>query len=293
MLTDFLDKHGIEWSKTHKHSRQGWTQVFCPRCGSENFHCGIKDDLSRASCYRCGSFNVSSLLRLLTDANWQDIKQLVGDRVFIARDSETESQGVFTPPTNLKDITEIPAVHDYVRSRGFDPRYLSEIWHCKATGPISTYPFRLYIPIYLGRKAVSWTARAACGQEQRYQTAKPNEKTYDEKKLLFGNQFTKGTACVVEGPLSCIAVGRGAVATFGLAVTQTQVNLLANYYRRVLCFDSEAAAQERARKLADDLSVFPGETFVVTLDSEDPAEALKTEAGRRELRQLRNFTFGG
>lgn len=292
MLTDFLDKHGIEWSKTHKHSRQGWTQVFCPRCGSENFHCGIKDDLSRASCYRCGSFNVSSLLRLLTDANWQDIKQLVGDRVFIARDSVSESQGVFTPPTNLKEITEIPAVHDYVRSRGFDPRYLSEIWHCKATGPISTYPFRLYIPIYLGRKAVSWTARAACGQEQRYQTAKPNEKTYDEKKLLFGNQFTKESVIICEGPLSAIAIGRGAAATFGLAVTQSQLNWMADYYRRVICFDNEPRAVEKAREIAENLAAFPGETFVVTLDASDPAECLRTASGRSEIKKLRQFAFG-
>ena len=277
MLTEFLDAHGIEWSKTHAHSRQGWTQVFCPRCGSENFHCGIKDDLSRASCYKCGGFNVSSLLRLLTDANWQDIKQLVGDRVFIARDSVSESQGVYTPPTNLKEITEIPAVHDYVRSRGFDPAYLSQIWNCKATGPISTYPFRLFIPIYLGRKAVSWTARAACGQEQRYQTAKANEKTYDEKKLLFGNQFTKESCVVCEGGFDVFRIGKGAVATLGVSVTTHQVNLIADYYRRTIVFDNEPNAQLRARALAEQLSVFPGETFVVQIDAKDPAEAPQSE----------------
>jgi hypothetical protein len=113
------------------------------------------------------------------------------------------------------------------------------------------------------------------------------QKSFDEKKMLFGNQFIREAAIIVEGPLSAINVGRGAVATLGVAYTQAQVNLMADIWRRIIVFDNEPKAQARARQLADQLAVFPGETFVVNLDADDPGSASRTE-----VRQLRDFAFG-
>jgi hypothetical protein len=288
MITEFLDKHGVEWSKTDKHSRHGWCQLReCPRCFNQNFHCGIKETLDRSSCYTCGSWYLPKLLRAATGASWQEINALLGNRAFIRPDADDKPLGVYTPPTNIVPIRQCDAVHAYVLERGLDPDYLESVWGARATGPFSNYPFRLFIPIYKGKKAVSWTARAACGQEPRYQTASAMQKSFDEKKLLFGNQFIREAAIIVEGPLSAIRLGKGSVATMGLAYTQQQVNLVADIWRRVIVFDNEPKAQARARQLADQLAVFPGETFVVNLDAPDPAEAT-----RSEIRQLRDFAFG-
>lgn len=259
----------------------------CPRCKNQNFHCGIKDDLSRASCYTCGGWNVVKLLRELTQAPWSEIQELLGQRSFVRTEADQVPLGVYTPPTNLVGITQCEAVHAYVLERGLDPDYLEHVWGVRATGPFSNYPFRLFIPIYKGKRIVSWTARAACGQEPRYQTASAMQKSFDEKKLLFGNQFVREAAIIVEGPLSAINVGRGAVATLGVAYTQAQVNLMADIWRRIIVFDNEPKAQARARQLADQLAVFPGETFVVNLDADDPGSASRTE-----VRQLRDFAFG-
>jgi hypothetical protein len=287
MLIDFLDRYAVEWSKTNKHSRTGWTQcVPCPRCHNSNFHLGIKDDLTRASCYSCGSWNVGKVLRELTKAPWSEIQLLIGNRAYTPK-AEDQQLGFYTPPTQLIEINESPATLAYVLQRGFDPNYLSQIWDCKATGPFSNYPFRLFIPISKGRKKVSWTARAVAGQEPRYQTANASEKEFDEKKLLFGNQFIRDKAIVVEGPLDAIRVGRGAVATLGISYSQQQVNLLADIWRRVIVFDNSEKAQKRARQLADQLAVFPGETYVVNLDADDPGSA-----SRAEIQRLRKFAFG-
>ncbi len=286
-LTTFLEKYDVPYSTTSKHSRLGWLQVSCPRCHSDRWHCGIKETLDRSSCYLCGGWNVAKLLRELTQASWQEINELLGQRAFIRSEAEQVPLGVYTPPTNLVGITECDAVHAYVLERGLDPDYLESVWDIRATGPFSNYPFRLFIPIHKGKRIVSWTARAACGQEPRYQTASAMQKSFDEKKMLFGNQFIREAAIIVEGPLSAINVGRGAVATLGVAYTQAQVNLMADIWRRIIVFDNEPKAQARARQLADQLAVFPGETFVVNLDADDPGSASRTE-----VRQLRDFAFG-
>jgi len=285
-LCDFLDQYQVPWSKNHKHSRPNWTQVqLCPSCHSDRYHLGIKDDLSRSACYKCGGKHVPSILRQLTDAPWSKIKELLGERAYTPKDT-IETNARYITPTVLQRIEDVPAVAMYLRSRRFNIEYLESIWKVQATGPFSDYPLRAFIPIFDGNRQVSWTARAACGQEPRYQTAAPHQKLVDEKHLLFGEQFVKDTAIVVEGPLSAIFVGRGTVATLGLAYTTEQVNRLSRIRRRIICFDNEPAAQIRARILADNLSVFPGETFVVNLDADDPQTASATE-----IRQLRHFAF--
>ena len=286
MLTDFLDRFAVPWSKTDKHSRTGWTQVYCCRCGSDKFHLGIKDDASRANCYQCGGWNIRKLLKELTDAPWSEINALLGDRAYVQQETD-KALGRYTPPTNLMPIAQVPAVADYLRGRGLNLAYLEKYWGIQATGPFSDYPMRAFIPVYLSKRPVSWTARAACGQEPRYQTAQAQQKCFDEKHLLFGGQFVKDTAIVVEGPLDAIRVGRGAVALFGLAYTQFQVAEIAKLWKRAIVFDSSERAQARAKVLAEQLAVFPGETLVIQLDAEDPGSA-----SEQEVRKLRNYVFG-
>jgi hypothetical protein len=288
MLTEFFDKHGVEWSKTDKHSRHSWTQARpCPRCSNDRFHLGIKDDFSRSSCYTCGSFHVPKLLKDLTDAPWSEIYKLLGSRAYLPKEADTASKGVYTPPTLLQPLEAVPAVAAYLKQRSFDLEYLETVWGVRATGPFSNYPFRVFMPIYLNRKAVSWTARAACGQEPRYRNAGPGEKSIDEKTLLFGAQFVKDTCIICEGPTDVFRVGKGCVATLGVSYTMAQVDRLASIWRRIICFDNSENAQRRANKLAAELSVFPGETIVVNLDAEDPGSA-----SEQEVRQLRRFAFG-
>ncbi len=56
---------------------------------------------------------------------------------------------------------------------------------------------------------------------------------------------------------------------------------------RVVCFDAESKAQERARRLADDLSPYGGVTTNVVLESgKDPAEA-----SPKEIKQLRKYLW--
>lgn len=59
-----------------------------------------------------------------------------------------------------------------------------------------------------------------------------------------------------------------------------QVKKMAAYPSRVVCFDSEPRAQDRARELCEALSIHPGRTVRIEIDSPDPGSASKKEVAR-------------
>lgn len=286
-LIEFLENYGVEYSTTDKHSRSGWVNVSpCPGCQSTKFHLGIREDGQRASCWACGGKQVSQVLKQLTDAPWGEIKALLGDTRFV-QDEPEKVYGGYKPPKNLIPFNK--AHLKYLQSRQLDPEYLAKMWDVQGTGALSNYPHRIFIPIYRGARAVSWTARTIIkDHEPRYQTAKDSEKSYSEKELLFGANHAKGNAIIVcEGPFDAMNIGYGATALLGLNYTNSQVAVIAKYHRRIVCLDSSCEAQRAAGKLADDLSVFPGETIRVELDAKDAGCAEKSE-----IESLRKFAFG-
>lgn len=288
-LTEFLDAYRVLWSQDHKHSRPGWTQIEnCPRCHSTNYHLGIKNDYSRAACYKCGGWSIRGVLREITQAPWPEIYKLTGQGIWIPKEVAHEHKGTYTPPTGLRPLTDSPKHCKYLKRRGFDPTYCETVWGMQATGPWSNYPQRLFIPINRHNRPVSWTARAVADQDPKYQTASEEEKCFDEKNWLFGLDFVRHAAIICEGPLDAVNLGRGAVATFGLAVTPAQVSLMASIWRRIICFDNSPDAQARADKLAETLSLFPGETVRVNLDADDPGSAEPSE-----VNEIRKLAFGG
>lgn len=286
-LTEWLDSHQISWSREHKHSRTGWTQIkSCGRCGSTNYHLGIKDDLSRASCYQCGGFSVPGLLKTLSGSSWREVYEFLGKRDYVIRETQ-EHQGRYTPPTNLLPIDGVHDAREYVKSRDMNPDYLEYVWGCQATNGLSNYPFRLFIPVIRNKRNISWTARATRGQQPRYQTARADEKSFDEKKWLLGLDGVRDKVIIVEGAFDAFRVGPGAAATFGLSVTSDQLLLISKIQTRCVCFDNSPAAQKTADRLCETLSVFPGKTIRVNLNADDPGSASKTE-----IRQLRDMVFG-
>lgn len=285
-VLDLLQTHGIEHSTSHHHSRPGWVQLReCPFCHSQNYHLGITLDGRRSNCYRCGyhkSYDVLSELGV----PYAEFKELI--RNFINTEIEVAKTGKYIPPTCLVDLADSPRALQYLKSRNLDPEYCQSVWGLQATTWSSNYPHRLFIPICKNKIPVSWTARAMHPEmTPRYQTASAAERSQDPKQFLFGHYWASDSVIVVEGPLDAITIGKGAVALMGLNYSIRQVNLLSRYRRRAILFDAEPLALARAVALAEELSAFPGETLVISLDSGKDANS----ASESELRQIRNTVF--
>jgi DNA primase len=120
----------------------------------------------------------------------------------------------------------------------------------------------------------------------RYVSAKPAEEAMPIKSTLYGWDYVRHAAIVVEGPTDAWRIGPGAVATLGTSYSKAQVLLLTNLPVRVVCFDRDNEAQRRAKRLCCELAVFPGRTVNVCLESHlaasDPG-GLREEVN--ELRQ--------
>ena len=145
-------------------------------------------------------------------------------------------------------------------------------------------PWRLFIPFHIHGEVVSWTTRSIGQNGLRYVSASSDQEKVNHKSILYGEDFCRHAVIVHEGPFDVWRTGPGAVATCGTGFSRSQLLRLSNYPVRVICFDNEKQAQQRATELCDLLEPFPGETIQVTLDAKDAAEA-----SDKEINQLRRF----
>ena len=289
-ILDLLQRYAVDYATHHKgKSRSGWVQVLqCPFCGASGYYLGFQLDGQRAACWMCGGKNAAKALKAVTGAPWPEVLAVTKHSGPVIR--EATVYGGYKPPSNTGPL-ELCHTRYLKRKRKLDSDYCAAVWKLLGTGPISNHPFRIILPVYKpGRQplAVSWTARAiADDADIRYITAQDHEKAYNEKDLLYGAEHARTSIIAVEGPFGAIRLGKGAVATLGLTYSVRQVLLMSTYARRVICFDNEPQAQARADKLCQQLSLLPGETIRVNLDSADPGEATN-----REREQIRKLAFG-
>lgn len=282
-IESVLQDYGVQVAGPgDRHYRQGWVHVDCPHCspGSGNFYLGISSTTLGCTCWNCGKKRLFSTVAILTGQKPNSIKTLLAG---IHRDEIPERKaGTLILPSGRGPL--LPGHDAYLRGRGFDPDHITRTWQVEGIGQHGRLGWRLFIPIFHGGKMVSWTTRSIKPDEKlRYLSAALTEEAIPHKEILYGGDYCRHAVIVHEGPLDVWATGPGAVATCGTGYTDQQLLAIARYPRRVVCFDVEPAAQERATALCGDLAVFPGETLNVVLEtgndpaSCDPAEILELQ----------------
>jgi hypothetical protein len=271
-IQEALSECGIEFLESgHQHSRPGWIQTRdCPFCGSANFHLGYNITAGYWNCWRC-SYHPT----------WEVFKAL-GVPAYVAKQLNKDfapapdrTRGELKEPAHRGPL--LKAHVQYLRSRHLDPGTAQELWGAQGIGIAPRLSWRIYIPILHNGKRVSWTTRTIGNSPQRYISASFKEESMNHKELVYGLDYVRDTALVVEGPLDVWNVGPGAVGLFGTAYSTAQVKLLAKVPNRFVCFDNSREAQRLARQLAHELSCFPGRTQLLQIEAEDPGSASKQE----------------
>lgn len=292
-LTQLLESLGIPYRRggEHHHVRTGWIGIDCPSCGrgTEKFHLGINQRSFACVCWRCGARRLYDVLLELTDEKQGEVYKLLKtlESSSPARKQTEKPQGRLKLPSSVGEL--LKPHKRYLRKRGFDPDEISKVWNVQGLGIAGRYSWRLFIPIVLRGATVSWTTRAISDDEgvMRYLTSPPDCELVSSKSLLYGEDFATHAVIVVEGPTDAWRIGPGAVATFGLNTSAKQLERLSRYAVRAICFDNEPRAQRRAQQLARSLSLLPGVTFNIQLDSADPGSAQV-----KEIRKIRKRIFG-
>lgn len=287
-IQSILKQHGIPYKEVGHDPdvRQGWIGLHCPWCGkqSSKFHLGINIETNRpfATCWQCGSKRLIDVLVELIHESPSTCYHLLEGLGHLPVKALTHVQGTFQVPSGVKPMTKMH--RQYLRARGLDPDEIERIWGVQGIGLAARLSWRLWIPIHFHGEVVSWTTRAIGETDARYITARPEQESVPIKSILYGSDLAQLAVIICEGPIDAWAIGPGATATCGVSYTRSQLMEMSRFSIRAICFDAESTAQKRARRLARQLQVFPGETHVVILETgKDPAEADKSEI--KELRR--------
>jgi hypothetical protein len=286
IFTELLTEFGIPYETTGKYCREGWVQINCPMCSGSNPekpYAGYNLAYGYINCWNCGQHSVLKFLQALTNQSYSVLKPLI-DGLPKQAISRRVAAGRVKLPNGVAPL--LKGHKRYLRGRNFDPIALATMWQLQGIGPIGRLSWRIFIPIMLAGQTVSWTTRTIGNQEPRYISASLDEEAVAHKTLLFGEDYCRHACVVCEGPFDVFRIGPGAVATMGTGVSPAQVLRLSNYMCRVICFDNEPKAQQRAKELCSKLDVFRGETINVVLDSKDAGEA-----SDQEVKELRQFLF--
>jgi len=286
-IQSILTELGIRYEEAgHHHVRTGWIGMDCCDCSpnSGRFLLGVSLEHGNASCWQCGpkrlvdvlmsytGLHPSKVVELLRGVGWDRIKQ-------------TEAiKGKLKIP---EDVGPLEHCHrKYLRRRGFDPDRIASLWGVYGIGLDPRYGWRLFIPITKDGQMVSWTTRAIGDRvSKRYDNAPKACEAVPAKSILYGDDLARHAIVITEGPIDCWAIGPGAVSVMGLAYSRSQLLAMSQHPVRVVCFDSEPAARRRAYRLADELKPFPGETYVVELETGKDA----AEADRKEIETIRRM----
>jgi DNA primase len=283
-IQDLLSQYRIEYREAgqHHHARVGWIQIDCPFCGpgTYKFHLGYNLAYGYFSCWKCGPHPRKEVWKRL-GIPWSEVKGIPQER--------TEEKKSYVNPTLMEPSFRgplLPPHRKYLESRGFDPEEIVKLWHVEGIGIAPRLSWRIYIPIYWRSERVSWTTRAIGESvEPRYLSASAKEERIPHKDLVYGIDFCSHSIVVVEGPFDAWRIGPGAGALFGAAFTEAQLQKISKIPYRYICLDADA--QLTAERLADQLSVFPGQTWVIQLDAKDPASASQKEINRlRKIAKL-------
>lgn len=266
----------------HHHCHEGWIQLHCPFCtdGTHGWHMGFSLISGTFNCWRCGSHSILETLSKLLLDEFTAKKALAVYRI----EKNQKIVPVLSRPKTLWEPPELKPMEDihkrYLWKRNFSLGRLNK-WEIMGTTYHSgDWNWRIVFPIYdITGKKVAWCGRTI-GRDvkPKYKMSHNHHILIPPKELLYGVHLVQEFVVIVEGATDVWRLGKGAVATLGIDWSIEQVSILRQFPRRYIMFDPEPQAQKQAQKLAENLSIYPGETELITGLDSDPGDMDQKQA---------------
>jgi len=261
---------------------QGWVQIHCPFCGdgTHDWYLGFCLEKGNFNCWHCGGLSVWKVLVKILGS------EQIAKKAMATYYSDTKQKPVpvvarpktlWTPP----GLESIKKVHkQYLKKRGFDHHALAK-WEIQGTTYQSgDWNWRIVFPIHdINGKPVSWCGRTVDPDTKpKYKMSDNRHILVNPKEMIYGIHLAKDFVVIVEGATDVWRLGVGAVAVLGIDWKMEQVSILRQFPRRYIMFDPEPQAQKQAQKLAENLSIYPGETELITGLDSDPGDMDQKQA---------------
>ena len=270
--------------------------VCCPHCGDSRFRLWINhrwgtsedgqfDGLVTCHNEHCEQDREKDVVEHLRESMSAYGSDVADGRVVIRKGKDNGELVDMVAPKGMT-INMLPDDHpacEYVRSRGFSPKYLGETYGVKWVDFDARFPpnHHLFFPIYRLDEAKQF--RLAGGQSRYFNPIdyndKPNKANGEMKwftvpgtrksKLIYNYWRVIGSPVVVlgEGPLDACRIGPWAgIATFGKDISQLQRDLLWKHWGKahdtvmVLAYDYDAWLHTDVhKKTAEKLEAIEGQ----------------------------------
>ena len=277
-IIEYLDSKGIEYDNQAGRATEGWVNLDCVFCGDgiRGKSLGININHNNMSCWRCpASGSVRKLVHVLENKGslnkvFEEFKSLRPAGVNQHRKLTNVEQTVM--PMGMMD-EPMDTHYRYLLSRKFSPEYLIMKYGIRFTSYLGEYKHRIIIPVFYNDELHNFTAVDITKKSKlRYKANSSNKSKTPLDELVYGLDDVDLLACVVEGPTDKWRVGDFAIATFGMDVTQKQLDKMVNssVEKFFILFDGEPQALKNARALAKELTMAGKEAEILILDSGDP-----------------------
>ena len=264
MQIDFVSlcrDYGIKY----KQEVEGWTNVTCPYHpnGDRGFKGGFNTAGGFYHCWACGSHNIIKVLHDIADIPYREV-----DKILDQYSGTVSIREKLNKKKSLVHHLKLPIdtldsrCKRYITTRNFDPDYIAEKYKVVGMTLTGEWAGRLIIPIFYKGKLVSWQGRSLLSKRKcaemeilRYKILGIEQSVVDPKSILYNIDNCKNDYIVImEGAFDVWRWGNNAVGTLGTSTTNEQKALMIGYKRIIILFDPEKEAQERAHKLANDLT---------------------------------------
>lgn len=265
-LTEFLSDRNIRYRTKGKNIGRGFIGVQCPYCFDSNNHCGLAVDKPYFNCFVCSSKgNLAKYIRQITNYSWRKCYEIqnsifpeeLEDEENVTKGTKDESK--FYDLYNQFSEKFSKAHKQYLISRNFDIDELKRKYSILSCSEFpSRYSFRVIAPIIYQNKVVHFIGRDITDKsEQRYLYCPDRLALIPRRNLLYNIDNVSNKIIIVEGVTDVWRIGTGSVATFTTTWTKEQVLEICklNLKAAFVLFDSEEAAQKKAQKLCDALSL--------------------------------------
>lgn len=266
----FADDFNISVSTEGKNTQAGWLNIRCPLCNDPSNHMGFNTNKSYFNCWECGWHSIKDVIEACTATSGQELYRIL--ELYSKAPADVQEEIIEKIPFSVPGSKE-PTIKilRYLKNRNFDFFRLRKLWDLRSTNNIGADKFRIIAPIYFNNEIVSYQGRDVTDKSSmRYKACPKNKEIIHHKNILYGLDYTQpNSVIVVEGITDVWRLGPGAVSTFGIEYTDSQVRLLSRFANVYILFDPQA--EEHGKKLADTLSAFTN-TYLIINEEKDPAE---------------------
>ena len=290
----YLDATRVPYWEAGLNVGQGWLGLQCVYCDDQHNHLGVNLYHKSFSCWLCHTTgSITDLICELEKVNYSAaLDRLEEFQSFEHVDAVTrtrlEDDGLSVLPLDCRPLTH-PHRTFLGKRRGFNPKRLVRDWGLLSGPVVGKWKHRIIIPVVLDGRIMTFVGMDHTGHNPpKYKAAPVEESFMPTSELVYGADYVRHTAVVVEGVADAWRIGKGAVATFGMTPGHKRMvhltSLPARYF--YVMFDGEEQATDHALALVAELKAAGKQAKVLGLEpglDPDMLEAQEVSELRHKL----------